>query len=115
MKNDSTRGGVKISIPPTLLFSLIAKIDDVRKAVTMDAKCAGDLLYVVGETRAELGASEYYRYLARKVGQASCLPAGGTPAPPVGQASCLPIRVLQAGRLHHAGPRTCWWRGGASA
>jgi len=68
MKNDSTRGGVKISIPPTLLFSLIAKIDDVRRAVTMDAKSAGDLLYIVGETRAELGASEYYRYLARRAG-----------------------------------------------
>jgi phosphoribosylformylglycinamidine synthase len=69
MKNDSTRGGVRISIPPTLLFSLIAKMDDVRRAVTMDAKCPGDLVYVVGETRAELGASEYYRYLARRTGQ----------------------------------------------
>ncbi|HUT36414.1 MAG TPA: AIR synthase-related protein [Planctomycetota bacterium] len=68
MKNDSTRGGVKISIPPTLLFSVIAKIDDVRRAVTMDAKCAGDLVYVVGETKAELGASEYARYLGRLTG-----------------------------------------------
>ncbi|HPD16432.1 MAG TPA: AIR synthase-related protein [Planctomycetota bacterium] len=65
MKNDSTRGGVKISIPPTLLFSVIAKMDDVRKAVTMDAKCAGDLVYAVGETKAELGGSEYARYLGR--------------------------------------------------
>jgi phosphoribosylformylglycinamidine synthase len=68
MKNDSTRGGVKISIPPTLLFSVIAKIDDVRRAVTMDAKQAGDLVYVVGETKAELGASEYARYLASRSG-----------------------------------------------
>ena len=66
MKNDSTRGGVKISIPPTLLFSLIAKIDDVRNAITMDAKCPGDLVYVVGTTKPELGASEYARYLARR-------------------------------------------------
>ncbi len=69
MKNDSTRGGVKISIPPTLLFSLIARIDDVRQAVTMDAKAAGDLVYVVGITRDELGASEYSRYLAERAGQ----------------------------------------------
>lgn len=59
MKNDYMVGGTKISIPPTLLFSVIAKIDDVRKAVTMDAKREGDLVYVLGTTYDELGASEY--------------------------------------------------------
>ena len=60
MKNDATIGGVKISIPPTLLFSLIGKIDDVRKALTMDVKQPGDLVYVLGTTYGELGASEYF-------------------------------------------------------
>ena len=60
MKNDSTRGGKKISIPPTVLFSTIAKISDVSKAVTPDAKFSGDVVYVVGETKPELGGSEYY-------------------------------------------------------
>ncbi len=60
MKNDATIGGVKISIPPTLLFSLIGKIDDVRKAITMDVKSPGDLIYVLGTTYPELGASEYF-------------------------------------------------------
>ena len=59
MKNDYLVGNTKISIPPTLLFSVVARIDDVRKAVTMDAKKAGDLVYVLGTTYAELGASEY--------------------------------------------------------
>ncbi len=59
MKNDYMMEGTKISIPPTLLFSVIAKIDDVRKAVTMDAKQAGDIVYVLGTTYNELGASEY--------------------------------------------------------
>ncbi|MEW6290685.1 MAG: AIR synthase-related protein [Thermodesulfobacteriota bacterium] len=59
MKNDYLVGNTKISIPPTLLFSVVAKIDDVRKAVTMDVKKAGDLVYVLGTTHAELGASEY--------------------------------------------------------
>jgi len=59
MKNDATIGGVKISIPPTLLFSLIGKIDDVRKALTMDVKKPGDLVYILGNTFPELGASEY--------------------------------------------------------
>jgi len=60
MKNDYMIGGTKISIPPTLLFSVIARMDDVRKAVTMDAKQPGDLVYVLGETRKELGGSEWY-------------------------------------------------------
>ena len=59
MKNDYQVGGTKISIPPTLLFSVVAKIDDVRNAVTMDAKKAGDLVYLLGVTYPELGASEY--------------------------------------------------------
>ena len=60
MKNDYHVGDVKISVPPTLLFSVIARMPDVRQAVTMDAKQAGDLVFVVGETRDELGGSEYY-------------------------------------------------------
>jgi len=32
----------------------------VRRAVTMDVKQPGDLVFVLGETRAELGGSEYY-------------------------------------------------------
>ena len=60
MKNDATIGGVKISIPPTLLFSVISRMNDVRRAVTMDVKASGDMVYVLGITRSELGASEYF-------------------------------------------------------
>jgi len=60
MKNDYQIGDTKISIPPTLLFSVIGKMDDVRRAVTMDAKAAGDLVYLLGVTGDELGGSEYY-------------------------------------------------------
>ena len=60
MKNDYMVGDTKISIPPTVLFSVIGKIDDLRKAVTMDAKSVGDLVYLLGQTRDELGGSEYY-------------------------------------------------------
>ena len=59
MKNDFYDGTVKISIPPTLLFSVIGKIDDARKAVTMDVKRPGDLVYLLGPTADELGGSEY--------------------------------------------------------
>ena len=60
MKNDYQIGNRKISIPPTVLFSVIGKIDDVRKAVTMDVKKPGDLVYLLGRTENELGGSEYY-------------------------------------------------------
>ena len=63
MKNDSTLGGRKISIPPTVLFSTIARMDDISKAVTLDAKNAGDLVYVLGTTYSELGGSEFYNLL----------------------------------------------------
>jgi phosphoribosylformylglycinamidine synthase len=59
MKNDYSIGDVRISIPPTLLFSLVAKVPDVRKAVTMDFKESGNAVFCIGTTRPELGASEY--------------------------------------------------------
>jgi phosphoribosylformylglycinamidine synthase len=67
MKNDYMIGGVKISIPPTLLISMIGKINDARKAVTIDAKEADDLVYVLGLTKNELGGSEYFA-LHNKIG-----------------------------------------------
>ncbi|MBT3377096.1 MAG: phosphoribosylformylglycinamidine synthase [Lentisphaerae bacterium] len=63
MKNDSSLGGRKISIPPTVLFSAISRMPDVSKAVTLDAKRAGDLVYVLGTTYRELGGSELYAML----------------------------------------------------
>lgn len=63
MKNDYIMGDVKISIPPTLLVSVIGRMDDVRCAVTMDLKEEGNLIYILGDTRNELGASEYYHHL----------------------------------------------------
>jgi phosphoribosylformylglycinamidine synthase subunit PurSL len=62
MKNDYQIGSTKISIPPTLLFSTIGKMEDVRKAVTMDVKKAGHLVYVLGETLPELGGSEWFAH-----------------------------------------------------
>jgi phosphoribosylformylglycinamidine synthase len=60
MKNDYQIGETKISIPPTVLFSVIGKIGDVRQAVSMDVKRPGDLVYLLGITRDECGGSEYY-------------------------------------------------------
>ncbi|MFP6583483.1 MAG: phosphoribosylformylglycinamidine synthase subunit PurS [Candidatus Hydrogenedentota bacterium] len=59
MKNDYKIGDTKISIPPTVLFTASAIIEDVTKTISMDAKQAGDIVYVLGETLDEMGGSEY--------------------------------------------------------
>lgn len=58
MKNDAKLHGEKISIPPTILFSLIGNHQDVRKAVSSDFKVPGDRIYLCGQSHQELGASE---------------------------------------------------------
>ncbi|MCZ7669489.1 MAG: phosphoribosylformylglycinamidine synthase subunit PurQ [Chloroflexi bacterium] len=51
--------GQKHAIPGTLLISALAMVPDVNKTVTMDLKQAGNFLFIVGETGAELGGSHY--------------------------------------------------------
>ncbi len=50
----------KVSGLPALLFTAYAKVNDVRKCVSMDFKDEGDAVYIIGDTNNELGASEYY-------------------------------------------------------
>ncbi len=61
MKNDFKAGKIKISVPPTILYSMVAKIDDIRKTITSNFKADGDLIYILGKTYDELGASEFYK------------------------------------------------------
>ncbi len=70
MKNDYKMKNVKISIPPTLLITAIGKIPCVEKAVTMDVKQPGDLVYVAGWTKNEMGGSEYFAMKNLKGGRA---------------------------------------------
>jgi len=53
--------GTQISIPSTLLISAMSIVDDINKCVTMDLKKASNLLFIVGETKNELGGSHYYK------------------------------------------------------
>jgi len=48
-------------VTPTLLVTALGFVPDIRRAVSMDAKAAGDSIYIVGQTFKELGGSEYYR------------------------------------------------------
>ncbi|MDX9817587.1 MAG: AIR synthase-related protein [Desulfococcus multivorans] len=53
----------KVSALETLQFSTIGVVDDIDLCMTPDSKAPGDRVYVLGETRNEMGASEYYAHL----------------------------------------------------
>lgn len=53
----------KVSALESLQFSATSVISDVNQCLTLDTKMAGDLVYVLGWTQNELGASEYYDML----------------------------------------------------
>ncbi len=61
LNNEYSTGKKTISIPPTLLISCIAVMDDISRAISMDVKKAGNMLYLVGLTEDELGGSQYYK------------------------------------------------------
>lgn len=55
--NESPLGGVT----PTLLISALGIVPDVRRTVSMDFKREGSYIYILGETKPELGGSHYYK------------------------------------------------------
>ncbi len=59
LNNEFEFDGETISIPHTLLISAVSVMEDTSRAVSMDFKGAGDLVYIVGTTRNEMGGSEY--------------------------------------------------------
>lgn len=53
----------KVSGLPTMLFTATGIVENVLQAQTMEAKCPGDLVYLLGVTADELGGSAYYEFL----------------------------------------------------
>ncbi len=62
------KDGQVIKIPPVLCISAFAPLADIRCIVGSDLKQAGNNIYVIGETKAELGGGEYY-VLSGKLGK----------------------------------------------
>jgi phosphoribosylformylglycinamidine synthase II len=58
--NEYETGEESICIPPTLLISAMGVMKDADKAVSMDCKQAGNLMYIIGNTYNELGGSHYF-------------------------------------------------------
>jgi phosphoribosylformylglycinamidine synthase II len=52
----------KVSAPETMQFSATSIVANVNHCVTLDCKAPGELVYVLGKTRDELGGSEFYDY-----------------------------------------------------
>ncbi len=51
---------IKVSALETVQISATSVVKDITKCLTMEPKVSGDLVYVIGTTANELGASEYY-------------------------------------------------------
>ena len=60
---DEKGNPVAISIPPTLLISAISVMPDLYKTVSPEFKNGGDVIYLLGETKDELGGGEYFKML----------------------------------------------------
>jgi len=97
MKNDYRIGDTKISIPPTVLFTAAAVIDDVNNVVSMDMKRPGDVVYVLGDTKHEMGGSEYLA-LSRQL---------GSTAPKVDATSALALYRRLAGAMKQGLVASC--------
>ncbi|MDR4505384.1 MAG: phosphoribosylformylglycinamidine synthase subunit PurL [Candidatus Scalindua sp.] len=61
LHNEFRLGDRTVSIPHSLLISALCIMPDVTKAVSMDVKQPGNLIYILGLTKAELGGSHYYQ------------------------------------------------------
>lgn len=92
MKNDYGVWPNKISIPPTMLFSLFGNQPDVRRTATSNFKNHGERIYLVGTTFDELGASEVAFHLKER-GDANGI-GGNVPLLPKPEAQLAVYRKL---------------------
>ena len=53
----------RVSGLPTLFFTAVSVLPEIRRAMTLEWKKPGDLIYLLGHTRAELGGSEFYELM----------------------------------------------------
>jgi len=70
LKNEFHAGGRNIVIPPTLLISALGRVLDVRRCVSMDLKEPGNLLFLIGSNKEELGGSHLHLVTGRAGGTA---------------------------------------------
>jgi phosphoribosylformylglycinamidine synthase len=100
--------GRDLPIPGTLLVSAVAPVPDGRKAVTMDFKGPGNVLYLIGRTNDELGGSLYHRILGRVGGEVPKVsPASAIDGFKALHAAMTRAHVLSAHDLSEGGLALC--------
>ena len=57
--NQSTIQGEVVPVYPTPTIGMLGMMDDAALHTTMDFKAAGDLIYMIGESRNDISSSEY--------------------------------------------------------
>jgi phosphoribosylformylglycinamidine synthase len=65
----ASQNGERLDIPHTLLVTALGRVPDVRKCATMDLKETGNLLYLIGTTKDELGGSHFHLVAGRSGGR----------------------------------------------
>ncbi len=61
--------GNRHAIPGTLLISAVGIVPDARKTTSSDLKQSGNIIYVIGQTRDEMGASHYTLLTNNQIGK----------------------------------------------
>ena len=61
--NQSNMKGKIEPVYPTPTIGMLGILDDKNKTMTLDFKQEGDLIYLVGETKNDLGSSEYLQFV----------------------------------------------------
>jgi phosphoribosylformylglycinamidine synthase len=67
--NEFIHKGKRIAIPQTLLISALSIVEDCAKAVSPEFKEEGNLVYILGITRKELGGSAFARLHGKSGGR----------------------------------------------
>ena len=97
MKNESRIGGKKIPVRPTLLISQMGIVEDITLTVSTDFKNEGDIIYMLGETRNEMGGSSFEKISAGNTGvEENEYHLGRCPSVDMESASVLYRRLHQA-------------------
>lgn len=59
--NQYTKAGQTVPVYPTPTIGMLGILDDYEQMMTLDFKQEGDLIYLIGTSREDLGSSEYLR------------------------------------------------------
>jgi phosphoribosylformylglycinamidine synthase len=64
---DPAKGGTSLAVYPTPTIGMVGLIEDLSHVTTSYFKDEGDLVYILGEDKEELGGSEYLKVIHNKV------------------------------------------------